>query len=296
MRRMTPTQLLIGGAAALGALAAARTATSAIQHRRQLAHGEIRPVQSLWTYIDGLRIHAHAALPIHTPDPLPVVLVHGFGVSSSYFLPTVERLATQFNVYAPDLPGHGKSDKPLEPLDVPRFADALIAWMDSLGIECASLVGNSMGCQIVVDAAMRYPARVERLVLIGPTADPQTRPLPELFKRFLIGSIYERPSLSWVIMKDYGTMAQRLAPELKFMREDRIETKLPQLTVPTMLVRGEKDMISSQRWLDELARLIGTDRITVIPGMGHAVNYSAAEQLVAAITPFLATPSSKAVS
>lgn len=86
------------------------------------------------------------------------VLVHGFGMSSSYFVPTAERLGTRFAVYAPDLPGHGGSDTPRDALDVPQFADALIAWMNGVGIERTSLVGHSFGGQIAVDAAVHYPS------------------------------------------------------------------------------------------------------------------------------------------
>jgi 2-hydroxy-6-oxonona-2,4-dienedioate hydrolase len=52
-------------------------------------------------------------------------------------------------------------------------------------------------------------------------------------------------------------------------------------------VRGEKDPLASQQWIDEAARLVGTDRVAVIPGWGHAVQYSAATQLIDAIRPFL---------
>ena len=71
------------------------------------------------------------------------------------------------------------------------------------------------------------------------------------------------------------------------MRDDPIEQKLPRIAAPVLLVRGEKDPIAPQRWIEEASRLLRTDRVAVIPGWGHAVPFSAPEETVRAIEPFL---------
>ncbi|HSH39380.1 MAG TPA: alpha/beta hydrolase, partial [Chthoniobacterales bacterium] len=63
-------------------------------------------------------------------------------------------------------------------------------------------------------------------------------------------------------------------------------------TLPVILVRGEKDPLAPQRWIDEAARLARAERVAVIPGWGHAVQFSAPEQTVDAIWPFLRSESS----
>lgn len=80
-----------------------------------------------------------------------MVLVHGLVVSSRYMVPTLERLAPYHRVYAPDLPGFGKSDKPPRVLNVAELSDSLVAWMEKIGLKSAALVGNSFGCQIIAD-------------------------------------------------------------------------------------------------------------------------------------------------
>lgn len=272
---------------AAGGALVARSIAVARERRRQLERGEIRELTSLWAFVDGCRIYARASIAFPASQSPPVVLVHGFGISSSYFVPAAERIAANFAVYAPDLPGHGNSDTPSKPLNIPQLADALAAWMDAVGLTRVSLVGNSMGCQVAVDAAVRYPERVDRLVLIGPTADPAGRTVAEHFRRFLAGGPYERASLNKLLLADYARMGPRLLPELKFMLRNRIEEKLPFVTVPTMLVRGEKDPIAPQRWLDEAARLVKAEQVAVIPRWGHAVHYSATRECTDAITPFL---------
>src|SRR4051812_4983029 len=110
----------------------------------------------MWAIVDGRRMHARVYVrPAGTGLP-PVVLVHGLGVSSHYMVPTAERLAAYCSVYAVDLPGFGKSEHPAYVLDVPQMADALDAWMEAAGLPGAAFIGNSMGCQVIVDLAVRY--------------------------------------------------------------------------------------------------------------------------------------------
>ncbi|HZD39129.1 MAG TPA: alpha/beta hydrolase, partial [Terriglobales bacterium] len=62
-------------------------------------------------------------------------------------------------------PGFGDSGKPRKILKVPELADWLAAWAAIIGIERASMLGNSFGCQVIADLAMRYPQRIERAIL-----------------------------------------------------------------------------------------------------------------------------------
>lgn len=286
MREGLGKRWLTVGAMAVAALAWWR-ATAARERYRQLERGEIHPLSHCWTVIGGCRLYARVSTVAAGPGRIPVVLVHGFGVSSAYFVPAAERLASKFAVYAPDLPGHGQSDTPPEPLDIAAFADVLMTWMGAVGLERAALVGNSMGCQIVVEAAVRYPERVACLILIGPTADPAGRTLAEHARRLVLSAFYERLSLFGLIAADYARMGPRLIAELRFLLRDQIEKKLPLVKAPTMLVRGARDAIAPQRWLVEAVQRMGAQRLAVIPGWGHAVHYSAPALLVRAITPFL---------
>jgi len=89
---------------------------------------------SVWVEVGGLRMHARAATDAAHGLALPVVLVHGLVVSSRYMIPLAERLAERAHVYAPDLPGFGKSYHPDGPLDMAGLADALAGWMRATGI------------------------------------------------------------------------------------------------------------------------------------------------------------------
>src|SRR5205814_1291352 len=132
-----------------------------------------------------------------------VVLVHGMVISSSYMVPTAERLVPFCRVFAPDLPGYGKSFKPRPILTVSQLADALAAWMDANAIAKAHFAGNSFGCQILAEFASRHPALVDKLMLQGPTVDPEARSFLRQLWRLARNSVNEPPSLGKLTRQDY---------------------------------------------------------------------------------------------
>lgn len=217
-----------------------------------------------------------------------MVLVHGYGVSSRYMVPIARRLAAERPVYAPDLPGHGRSEDPGRTLTVPELASVLHEWMAAAGLDRVALLGNSMGCQIAVELTLRHPERVDRLILVGPTVDPGARTFRRQFPRFVRTAFAERPSLLFWVAWDYLRAGPgRILREMDVAFADRIEDKLPLISKPSLVLRGERDAIVPQRWAEAVARGLGAGGVEVIRGAGHALNYSAADELMRRIRPFL---------
>ena len=248
-------------------------------------------LDSRWVEVGGLRMHARAATDAANAGALPVVLVHGLVVSSRYMIPLAERLAERAHVYAPDLPGFGKSDHPEYPLNIAGLADALAGWMRATGIPRAALIGNSMGCQVIAEMALRYPALVARAVLIGPTTDRRGRNVLEQLRRLLAAAPYEAPGLLGVQLRDTWSAGLREAlATARYAIEDRIESKLPALTMPVLVVSGEYDSLAPPHWAAELAGLLPHGQLHIFAGGGHALNYSVPDQLLELIAPFLNQP------
>ncbi|SFU91589.1 alpha/beta fold hydrolase [Halomonas korlensis] len=244
--------------------------------------------ESRFIDVKGMTYHTRCSLTASAKGMNPIVLVHGLGMSGNYFMPTAERLAANgATVYVPDLPGHGKSDTPEAPLNVLGLADALIDWLDAMGIARVDLVGHSMGCQIAADAAVRFPTRVRRLVLIGPTIDPLHRNFCVQLLRALYACTFERPGLLLHVMAGYWRMGTRLWPEAIAMFHDPVVEKLSCIEQPVLLVRGQRDTIAPQRWLDQASQMTGAERVVTIPNWGHNVIYSAPDAVVAELRPFL---------
>ena len=116
-----------------------------------------------------VRAHDLDVFCIEAGAGAPVVLLHGLGATSASMLPTLAALAPDHRVLAPDLPGFGDSDKPIRAYHPAFYARWLVAFLDRVGIERAVLVGNSMGGRIAIEAGLRFPARVDRLVLYSPS-------------------------------------------------------------------------------------------------------------------------------
>jgi 2-hydroxy-6-oxonona-2,4-dienedioate hydrolase len=245
-------------------------------------------LESGWISVDGLPMHARVSAD-PAPDKAPtVVLVHGIGISSRYMVPTAERLAPFFRVYAPDLPGFGRSAKPSHVLNLTELADALDGWMQAVGLERATLLGNSFGCQIIAEFALRHPERVERAVLQGPTVDPKARTALQQIARWQLDTPREPPSLGAVTIRDYRDCGiRRVVRTFQYSLQDRIEEKLPHMQVSTLVVRGGRDPIVPQRWAEEATRLLPKGRLIVIPGAAHTVNYNSPLELARVVRPFL---------
>jgi len=246
--------------------------------------GELR---STWTVVDGVRMHARVSTSPAPPGP-PVVLVHGLGVSSRYMIPIARLLAPAHRVYAPDLPGSGRSGKPRRILDIDGLADALAGWLAATGLHDAILVGNSLGCQTISALALRHPALVARAVFIGPTMDPQARSTLRQFWRLLVDSTREAPTQPFLTLLDYWlTGPYRTWKTLQYGLRDPLVEKLPHIRIPVLVVRGARDPIAPQRWAEEVTRLLPCGRLVVIPGGAHTVHYSDPERLVRVLRPFL---------
>ena len=225
----------------------------------------------------------------------PFVLVHGLGLSSRYFVPLGRRLAALgHRVLAPDLPGFGRTapvvgaERPVGP-DVRSQAEHLVAWMDAAGVERAVLFGNSVGVQVALEVAARFPDRVERLVLEGPTPDPAYRSPVEQYARVLRNMLFEPPSLNSVYQADYASArGVRVFAQLARTVDDPIEDRLPLVQAPVLVVRGRHDQTLSQQWAERVTAMLPDGRLVVVEGAAHNVHHSAPHIAARLVHAFLA--------
>jgi pimeloyl-ACP methyl ester carboxylesterase len=96
-----------------------------------------------------------------------VLLIHGIGDSSMTWGPIIPDLAQDHTVIAPDLLGHGASDKPRADYSVAAYANAMRDLLSVLGVDRATIIGHSFGGGVAMQLAYQYPERCERLVLVS---------------------------------------------------------------------------------------------------------------------------------
>jgi pimeloyl-ACP methyl ester carboxylesterase len=294
---MSRRNVLYGGALALAGAWLARWGFAArppvsepdppvSEVEKSIAQGRGR-LRHAWTEAQGLRIHSLAPREPRADAPL-LVLVHGSGLSCRYMIPTAHDLANDCRVHVPDLPGFGDSDKRQEVLGVPQLADGLAAWLIAGGLERASLLGNSFGCQVIADLAVRYPQLVAAAVLQGPTTPPDERSWFWQFIRWRQNQRYNPRSLGPITYDDYKKCGlRRMLGSFDSQLTDRIEDKAPRIQAPVLVVRGEHDPIAHQRWCEEIVRLCPNGRLEIIGGVAHTLCYTAPAQLAAVTRAFV---------
>jgi 2-hydroxy-6-oxonona-2,4-dienedioate hydrolase len=217
-----------------------------------------------------------------------IILVHGLGISSIYLMPVAEVLAKRYSVYLPDLPGFGKSEKPLKVLNIKEHAISLAEFMDALHLQKMILLGNSFGCQVIAEFAVLFPERVSSVIFVGPTVNPEERSVFKQGRALLADTKLEPKWQRKVANKDY--MKAGVVRTLKTgwdSLSDKIEEKLPHVQSPVLVVRGTKDPFVSGNWARTVTNLLPNGRLVEIEGKGHTLNSNAPELLAREVTQFL---------
>ncbi|WP_136520567.1 alpha/beta fold hydrolase [Cellulomonas telluris] len=213
-----------------------------------------------------------------------VVLVHGIGVSSHYFQPLAGELAGAGVVHMLDLPGFGDVPRPDRRLDVEDFAGVVERWLRRAGLDRPTVLGHSMGAQVVTELLAKAPDVAGRAVLVGPTTDPAARSAVRQGLRLLRTAVHESPRTRQTILVDYlqsGALWYGLV--LPSMLEYRTEERIQQVPVPVLVVRGEHDRIAPRPWVQQVAAAAPDGRWAEVPGGGHAVFANHAREVAALI-------------
>ena len=112
-------------------------------------------------------IHGHRRAFVKTGSGPALLLLHGLGCDHSTWEPVIATLARRYTVIAPDMLGHGRSDKPRADYSVGGYANGMRDLLTVLGIDRVTVVGHSFGGGVAMQFAYQFPERTERLVLVG---------------------------------------------------------------------------------------------------------------------------------
>jgi pimeloyl-ACP methyl ester carboxylesterase len=223
-------------------------------------------------------------------DAVPILHVHGFGISGSYLMPTARLLVRHGVNIVPDLPGYGRSGRRDHTLDIPELAAAVLALLDALTLPKVVLVGNSMGCPVILEVAHAAPERVQGMVLVSPAGGLQNQPLGRALAQLARDGVRETPRMARVAVPDY----LRFGP-LNALRLFHQLTLFPSLErllhapVPALAVLGSRDplMPGPPRVLEVAQMSPEHVTVVVIHGAAHAINFSHPGELANVITAWL---------
>jgi pimeloyl-ACP methyl ester carboxylesterase len=202
-------------------------------------------------------------------------------MATDYLEPAMLALANHVAVSALDLPGFGGSRARGRYLSLAQLADALVEWLRVRGVRAPILMGQSHGCQVVVDAAARVPDVASALLLNAPTMLAGSRTMRAQLWHVVQDTPREPFALVPHVARDYlraGPLC--ILGTLRDSLRDRIEDKLPRIGVPVTIMCGARDPVAPPAWGKQLAQLSGTNvgapeaRFIIIPGAAHAAPFS----------------------
>jgi pimeloyl-ACP methyl ester carboxylesterase len=267
--------------------------------------------RSEWMDIDwrrhlrSVRIGGRLVNLVDIGEGPPLIFVHGLSGSWQNWLETIPHFARDHRVIALDLPGFGLSEMPVERISVTGYARMLEELLGALAIDSATIAGNSLGGFIGADFAIRYPARVERLVLVGAAGLSMGHMLNErnhglrarienvlffsttwlasrqrivvrspLMRRLmllLVAAYPERLPAPLVREQLYGAERPGFDAALEAMVRYPIRDRLGEIDCPTLIVWGELDRLVPLRDAAEFEWLIPDARKVVYEDTGHVV-------------------------
>jgi len=185
-----------------------------------------------------------------------ILVLHGWGANIDTIMPIVNLLKDHFKVYALDLPGFGKSDKPEIPFNSQDYSRIVKKFMDLMEIKKATLIGHSFGGKVSIILAVNHPERVERLVLIDSAGIPPKRSIKYYLKvysfktlKFIYKLVFawnKKEEKMEAFYRRFGSADYRNADGVmrktlvKVVNED-LRPILKKVSCPALLIWGDKD-------------------------------------------------------
>lgn len=295
--------------------------TIAGPRRRALAELDYgRPVELL-----ELGEHRIACVDVGTGDPA-LVLVHGLGSDLRAWARNIDALARHHRVVAIDLPGFGRSSKPMRPPTLRGWAAIVEDVCARLGLGEIVLVGHSMGAQIALHHALEHPGRARALGLVAPAGFERFTAAESAWLRAGVDPMATRSIGAWQVVARWLQAFHRMPPEAWPLVRDRIAViggpdfdaycrtvagavaamlaepvieRLGEVQVPALVTFGREDRLVPNRWLhrrlvrgfaDAAARALPRGELLLVPDAGHMVQFERPDAWNAAMLTFASRP------
>ena len=240
----------------------------------------------------------------------PVLLLHGFCESGSYWRPLSNELSKKFQIICPDLHGFGLSPLPSEAFSLEYIAELLVAWAKSSGISSCIIIGHSMGGYISLEILRKYPDFVKGIGLLNSSAfeDPPDKKenrnkLIELIKKNGVASFLSTfvPSLFYPenlsahqgIIDELRKEGLSIAPETVMSyaaaMRDRVDSidLLKKNHDRILLISGKYDQNVPLEKSKAMAKHLANENVHIIPDSAHMSLFEQPELCYDAITTFV---------
>ena len=257
-----------------------------------------------WIEVDGLRIAYE-----RVGSGPPIVLLHGYvGDGATTWRRQLDDLSDEFTVVAWDAPGAGGSADPPASFGLAGYADCLAGFVDRLGLDRPHVAGLSSGGALALEFYRRHSDVPATLILASAyagwagslpadVAEHRLRQafaladlspaefvdalLPTMFSEDTPAELVDAFGASMGAFHPAGFRAMATASA------ENVRDVLPHITVPTLLVYGDRDVRAPLTVAEDLHAAIPGARLVVLPGTGHVVCIEAPDAFNAAVREFL---------
>ncbi|MGA8845265.1 MAG: alpha/beta fold hydrolase [Nocardioides sp.] len=255
--------------------------------------------------VQYVTIHGHQRAYVRTGAGPALLLLHGLGCDHTTWAPVIDTLAKRFTVIAPDLLGHGLSDKPRADYSVGGYANGMRDLLTVLGVDKVTVVGHSFGGGVAMQFAYQFPERTERMMLVssgglGPEVTPAIRAIttPGWHQAMAVLTLPGVRHLGIAGLKALSAIGLKSTRDLDEVAEIYESFRDPQTraairhvvravvdwhgqiitmadrayltdAMPMAVVWGRNDMVIPVRHASNAAALAPKARIEVIPNAGH---------------------------
>jgi pimeloyl-ACP methyl ester carboxylesterase len=250
--------------------------------------------------VEGEPLHYQLHYGAPRAGGAPLMLIHGAGGNLMHWPGDLRRLPSH-TVYALDLPGHGKSGGAGR-AEIGAYAEVVRTFAEMLGLAPFAVVGHSMGGAIAIEFALRYPARLAELILVGTGAKLRVAP------QIMTGILDDFPGTAQLLAQ--WTHGEHVDPNLLRLYVRRLREVNPQvihddfaacdafdrradvgrITTPTLILCGDADRMTPVKYSQSLHEQIAGSQLVVVPGAGHMVMLEQPAAVAEAVASFLTSP------
>jgi pimeloyl-ACP methyl ester carboxylesterase len=249
-----------------------------------------------------------------------VILLHGVGCHVEFWERNIAALAREHRVFAVDIVGYGRTDKPEVVYTFELMADFVLDFMKTMGIDKASLVGNSMGGGISLTVAAQAPERVEKIVLVDPVGLGRgVSPVLRLMTLPVIGNVLTKPGRKGVVrqmqlclydpsqasddfidrLTTIGMLPGNQRSFLSLLRETAtivgvkkgivadFSARLKKIKTPILMIWGRQDQILPVADGEAAVQKMVNGRLHVMDRAGHLPQIDKPEEFNATVLDFL---------
>lgn len=274
-------------------------------------------------------LHISNDLPINYLEngegPTTIIMIHGLGSNKKSWLKLIRELGSDYRTIALDIPKYLHTDS-TQGIQLTQYADNIRELMDSLHISSAIICGHSMGGQIAMHFSLKYPTKVEQLILLAPAGlETFSKSDHQFFNRFATKKFYTSQTKEQITASfDINFYGSHLPEDAEFMLEDRkklmkdtlrysryldyvvasvqsmlhqtVHSQLSEIQQPTLVIFGQHDLLIPNKVIHPKltiekviheATVIPSSKTIILQKAGHFVMWDQAEKVAEEINQFL---------